>query len=222
VPIGDLLFENGFTESGSQGQHSVDFPECLTRFGVTSKTELRFTAPDYFKTLGSGSGFGSGAGDLTLGVKQQVLATTGGFDAALVVSLSFPTGARTVSSHGYDPELQMPWSHPISKNWTAAGMLSLLWPTEGDRRNLTGQSSFLLDRQINSRWDAFAEYGGAFPQRGGPQHLVHTGTALKLTSNQQLDLHVGFGLSSAAVDHFIGFGYSFQLQTIRRARHDRI
>lgn len=222
MPVGELLFENGFTETGSQGQHSVDFPESLARFGLTPKTELRFSAPDYFKTLNPGSAFASGAGDLALGVKQQVLATTGGFDAALVVSLSFPTGARTVSSHGYDPEVQMPWSHSISKNWTAAGMFSLLWPTQGASRNLTGQSSFLLDRQITSRWDAFIEYGGEFPQRGSPQHLVHTGTAFKITSNQQLDFHVGFGVSSAAVDHFIGFGYSFQLQAIHPARRDRI
>jgi hypothetical protein len=30
-----------------------------------------------------------------------------------------------------------------------------------------------------------------------------------------LDLHVGFGLSSAAVDHFVGVGYSFRFQAVR-------
>jgi hypothetical protein len=221
VPKGTLLFENGFTETGSQRQESFDVPETLTRFGLTAKTELRFGAPDYFGTFTTGNAFGSGTGDLSLGVKQQLVATPAGFDASLVVSMSFPTGAKAVSSHGYDPQLQMPWSHPLSKNWTAAGMFSLLWPTQGASRNLTGQSSFLLDRQITSRWDAFVEYGGSFVQRGGPQHLVHTGTSLKLTPNQQLDFHCGFGLSSAAVGHFIGFGYSFQLQAIRRVKRDR-
>ena len=216
VPSGVLLFENGFTETGNQGQRSFDFPETLTRFGLTSKTELRFSVPDYLQNFNTGSGFGSGWGDLSLGVKQQLVATPGAFDASLVVALSFPTGANTISSHGYDPQLLLPWSHPISKNWTAAGMFSLLWPTEGARRNLTGQASFLLDRQITSRWDAFVEYGGEFPQHGSPQHVLHAGTAFKITSNQQLDFHFGIGLSSAAVDHFIGFGYSFQFQAHRR------
>lgn len=220
VPSGDLLFESGFTETGNQGQRSFDFPETLARFGLTSKTELRFSAPDYFRNFNTGSGFGSGWGDLDLGVKQQLIGTPGGFDASLVVSLSFPTGANTISSHGYDPQAELPWSHPISKNWTAAGMFSLLWPTEGARRNLTGQASFLLDRQITNRWDAFIEYAGYFPQRGGPQHLLHPGTAFKITPNQQLDFHFGFGLSSAAVDHFIGFGYSFQFQAIHREKRD--
>ena len=216
VPSGDLLFENGFTETGSQGQRGFDFPETLTRFGLTSKTELRFTAPDYFQNFSTGRGFGSAWGDLSVGVKRQLVAAPAGFDASLVVTLSFPTGSNIISSHGYDPLLQLPWSHPIFKNWTTAGMFSLLWQTEGSRRNLTGQASFLLDRQFTGRWDGFVEYGGEFPQRGSPQHVLHGGTAFKITSNQQLDFHVGVGLSSAAVDHFIGFGYSFQFQGHRR------
>lgn len=222
VPSGVLLFENGLTETGNQGQRSFDFPETLGRFGLTSNTELRFSAPDYFQNFNVGSAFGFGWGDLSLGVKQQLIATPGGFDASLVVALSFPTGASHISSHGYDPLLQLPWSHPICKNWTTGGMFSLLWPTEGAGRNLRGQASFLLDRQITSRWDAFLEYGGEFPQRGSPPHVLHAGTALKITSNQQLDFHLGVGLSSAAVDHFIGFGYSFQFHVHRQKWIHRI
>jgi hypothetical protein len=46
--------------------------------------------------------------------------------------------------------------------------------------------------------------------------LLHFGTALKIAKQQQIDFHVGVGLSSAAVDHFVGIGYSFRFQTIRR------
>lgn len=214
VPNGSLVFENGLTETGSHGQQSFDVPETLVRFGITAGTEFRFGVPDHYSNFNNGTGFGSGWGDLSLGMKQQLVAGSAGFDASLIVSLSFPTGANAVSSHGYDPQFLLPWSHSISKNWTAAGMFSLLWPTQGKTRNLTGQASFLLDRQIIDRWDAFIEYGGEFPERGGPQHLLHVGTAFKITPNQQLDFHVGFGLSSAAVDHFVGFGYSFQLQAV--------
>jgi hypothetical protein len=40
--------------------------------------------------------------------------------------------------------------------------------------------------------------------------LLHFGTALKVTNNQQLDFHVGVGLTPAAADCIIGFGYSFR------------
>jgi hypothetical protein len=220
VPKDYLLFENGFTETTNGGQTGFDFPETLARFGLTSRTELRLTIPDYFQNFNGGSGSASGWGDTILGLKQQLFATTAGFDASLVVGLSLPSGANRISSHGYDPQFLLPWSHPLSKNWTAAGMFSLLLPTEGARRNVTGQASFLVDRQITGPWDAFIEYGGEFPQRGAPQHILHVGSSYKIASNQQLDFHFGFGLSSAAVDRFVGFGYSFQFQALHIIRQN--
>jgi hypothetical protein len=83
VPSGGLLFENGFTETANQGQRSFDFPETLARFGLTAKTELRFTPPDYFQNFDAGRGLGSWWGDLSLGVKQQLFATSR-FDAAFL------------------------------------------------------------------------------------------------------------------------------------------
>jgi hypothetical protein len=212
VPAGNLQVENGFADTVSQGQQTFDGPETLLRFGVASKTELRLTAPDYFGQ----PGISSGSGDLAVGMKQQLGPAPGGFDVSLVLSLSAPTGARDISSHGYDPFVQLPWSRAVSSNWTAAGMLSVYWLTEQGHRNETGETTFLMDRQLTKTWDAFVEYAGDFPEQGAPRHLVHFGTAWKLTPHQQLDLHAGWGLSAAAVDHFIGVGYSFRVQVVRR------
>ena len=214
VPAGSLQMENGFLETGSQGQSILDGPESLVRFGVAKRTELRFTVPDYFHNLSSGGG--SGFGDFAVGVKEQLGPAPGKFDVSAIVFLSFPAGANGVSSGGYDPGLQVPWSRALSANWTAAGMFSVYWPTQGRNRNVTGESTFLIDRQLAKPWDAFIEYAGDFPEVGGPRHLLHFGTALKITEHQQIDFHVGVGLSSAAVDHLVGIGYSFRFQAVRR------
>jgi len=211
VPPGSLQAENGLTDTVSHGQ-TLDAPETLLRFGVARKTELRLTAPVYFGQVGMSSGFG----DLTIGVKQQLGPTPGRFDVSLVVALSLPTGASAFSSHGHDPLVQLPWSRELSSKWTAAGMLSVYWPTQNGRRNVTGETTFLMDRQLTKTWDAFGEYVGDFPEAGKPRHLAHFGTTVKPTPHQQFDLHVGVGLSSAAVDHFIGIGYSLRLQAVRR------
>jgi hypothetical protein len=216
VPNGSFQAENGFQITNSQGQRSVDGPETLVRFGMASNTELRFSAPDYYFDLPSETGAGSGFGDITIGMKRQLGPTTGGFDVSIIVFLSVPTGAHAVSSHGYDPGLQLPWSRKLSANWSAAGQLALYWPTQADARNLTGESTFLLDRQLTKPLDAFIEYAGDFPQRGGPRHLLHLGVAYKIAPRQQVDIHFGIGLSSAAIDHFIGIGYSFRFQALRR------
>jgi len=215
VSCGSLQFENGFQEAGSGGQRSFDLPETAVRFGIAGKTELRFGAPDYFFNDDTASGFANGLDDLSVGFKQQLGPTRGGFDVSLIPSVSFPTGANLISSHSYDPTVQLPWSRSLTKNWTAAGMFSLMWPTEGALRNLTGQSSVYFDRQLTPSWDAYVEYSGAFPQRGGPQHVIDFGTAYKPTPHQQLDFHCGFGLSATTLDHSIGVGYSVRFQVIR-------
>jgi len=215
VPCGSLQFENGFLETVNAGQRSFDFPETSMRFGITNKTELRFTAPDYFQNDDTSSGFANGFGDLSLGFKRQLGPTRGGFDVSLIPSVSLPTGAKLISSHGYDPTVQLPWSRSVTKSWTAAGMFSIMWPTEGSRRNLTGQASVYFDRQLTQPWDAYIEYSGAFPQRGGPQHMIDLGMAYKISPHQQLDLHYNIGLSAATPDHAIGFGYSVRFQVIR-------
>jgi hypothetical protein len=215
VPCGSLQLENGFQETGNGGQRSFDLPETAVRFGIASKTELRFAAPDYFFNDDTASGFANGFGDLSVGFKQQLGPTRGGFDVSVIPSVSFPTGANLISSHSYDPTVQLPWSRSLTKNWTVAGMFSLLWPTEGAQRNLMGQSSVYFDRQLTPSWDAYVEYSGAFPQRGGPQNVIDFGTVYKPTPNQQLDFHCGFGLSAATPDHSIGLGYSVRFQVIR-------
>lgn len=216
VPSGTLQFENGLLDTAGDGQPSIlDFPETLLRLGIAARTELRLTAPDYFYRIGSAP-VGPGFGDIVIGLKQQIGPTPGGFDLSLVFSLSCPSGARAVSSGGYDPQVQAPWSRQLNANWTAAGMLAAYWPTEGMRRNVTGQSTWELDRQLKSSWDAFVEYAGEFPHRGAPENILHLGTAYRISNNQQLDFHAGFGLSSAAPDRIIGIGYSFRFRAFGR------
>jgi len=210
VPAGSLQAENGLTETTAAGERALDVPETVLRFGMASRTELRLTVPDYFGMIGAASGFG----DLALGMKQQ-LGPVDGFDASVVLTLSLPTGARDFTSHGYDPSVQIPWSRSISKNWTIAGMLSAYFPTDGASRNTTGETTFLFDRQLTKQSDGFVEYVGDFPQRGGPRHLIHIGGSYRPTPHQQIDLHGGAGLSRAAVDHFIGIGYSVRFTVLR-------
>jgi hypothetical protein len=215
VPCGSVQFENGSQETVNSDQRSFDLPETSARFGIANKTEIRLGASDYLNNDDTGSGFANGFGDLSLGFKQQLGPTRGRFDVSLIPSVSLPMGANLISSHGYDAALQLPWSRSLTKNWTAAGQLSVMWPTETARHNATGQSSVYFDRQLTSPWDAYVEYSGAFPQRGGPQHIIDFGTAYKPSPHQQLDFHCGFGLSAAVPDYTIGFGYSVRFQAIR-------
>jgi hypothetical protein len=212
VPCGSLQLENGIQVTGSSGRKSPDFPATSIRFGVAGRTELRFGVPDYVRSDGANE-----LTDLSLGLKRQ-FGPVRGFDLSLIPSLSFPTGSNAISSHGYDPTLLLPYSRALSKSWTLAGQFGVTAPTQSGRHNVSGQASLYFDRQLTAPWDAYVEYAGVFPQRGGPQHLVDFGTAYKLTPYQQLDLHAGVGLSSAVADYQVGFGYSVRFQVVGRGR----
>jgi hypothetical protein len=215
VPQGGLQFENGLLITNTQGQHVLDLPETSIRFGLLSKTELRLEIPDYFHDLPAGTTTTSAFGDVALGFKQQFGPIHKNFDLSAIVFLSFPSGANGVSSHGYDPGLQFPWSYKLTGNWTVGGQVASYWPTLAGKHTFTGESTFLLDRQLTKRWDAFVEYAGDFPQRGGPRHLLHFGSAYKLGLRNQIDFHVCGGFSRAAPDSFVGVGYSFLFRAAR-------
>lgn len=208
VPQTGFQVENGMLFTNSQGQNVLDLPETWLRFGLLEKTELRLAVPDYYHDFSSGPAAASGFGDIALGVKQQ-LGPLYGFNLSTIFFLSMPSGSKEISSHGYDPGLQFPWSHALSTNWTLAGQVAFYWPTEAGKHTFTGETTFYFDRQLTKPWDAFVEYAGDFPERGGSRQILHFGTAYKLTPRQQIDFHVGVGLSPSAPNAFVGFGYSF-------------
>jgi hypothetical protein len=215
VPKGVLQIENGLLVANTQGPPVVDFPETSFRFGLLDKTELRLAAPDCFFNLHAANALTSGFGDLALGVKQQLGPIHKDFNLSVILFLSFPTGAGAISSHGYDPGLQFPWSWSLTSKWTMAGQVAFYWPTMAGKHTFTGESTVYFDRQLTGRWDAFAEYAGDFPDRGSPRHLLHFGTSYKLAPHHQIDLHGAVGLSGAAPDNFVGVGYSLLLRVAK-------
>jgi hypothetical protein len=209
VPQGGLQLESGWQVSDAAGHDSTDGPEALLRYGLLPTTELRLQLPDDYHNLPGGA---SGLGDTSIGVKQQ-LGPAGGFDVSLVGSLSLPTGAHAITSHGYDPSLQLPWSHSLPAGWTVAGQFAAYWPTVSAERNFTREATVLFDRQLTDPWDAFLEYAVDTAQHGGSRQILHAGTAYKLTAHQQIDLHGALGLTSAAARSFFGVGYSYLMLT---------
>jgi len=208
VPQGGLQIEGGLQATDSGGQWTLDAPELLLRYGLLRKTELRLVLPNYSLTLPAGGSSPYGFGDVAVAMEQQ-LGPIGGLDLALIPSISLPSGARAISSGGYDPGVELPWSHALSATWTIAGQLAAYWPTMDGARNYTRELSLLFDRQLDAGWDIFTEYAANVPRHGGSRQLLHLGTTYKPSPHQQIDLHAGFGLTKAAPASLVGLGYSY-------------
>jgi hypothetical protein len=207
VPSFALQVENGIAETSKQSARTFDAPETQLRFGATSSTELRLTLPNAL--IDDQPMSATGVADLTFGLKQQIVKRPRGA-MSVIFTLSVPSGSADVSSHGYDPSLQAPWSVGIKPRWTLAGMFSISGPTVDGRRTAMGQVSILVDRELTARWNTFLEYSVDIPQTSSATHLLHTGAAFKATHAQQLDVHVGVGLSGG-LDWLVGGGYSLRI-----------
>jgi Putative MetA-pathway of phenol degradation len=208
VPQLGLQIEGGLQATDNAGQWTLDAPELLLRYGLLRKTELRLVVPNYVLTLPAERSSPHGFGDMAVAIEQQ-LGPIGGFDLALIPSISLPSGARAISSGGYDPGLQLPWSRALSATWTIAGQLAAYAATVNGARNYTRELSLLFDRQLDAGWDIFTEYAADVPRRGGSRQLLNLGTTYKPSSHHQIDLHAGFGLTKAAPACLVGLGYSY-------------
>jgi hypothetical protein len=212
VPQGGLQIENGVLAANLGNGTTVDLPESNIRYGLLPRTELRIMVPDYFYSLTTSAAVASGFSDTAFGVKQQ-LGPLSGFDVSIIAFSSVPTGANQISTHGYDPGLQIPWSHGLAGSWTMAGQIAAYWPTVAGRHDYTAEATVLLDRTLNAHIDVFAEFAMDSPQRGGSRQQLHAGTTYRFASNQQLDFHIAAGLSRAAPENYVGVGYSILLRT---------
>jgi hypothetical protein len=208
VPYGSLQVENGADWTSSRGSNVISGSGTRIRLGVAQCTEVLADVPAYFYSLNGRAS--SGFSEFVVSVKRE-LPVPFGFHLSATSGLGFPTGASKISSHGYDPYIQFPWSRPISDNWSLHGMFTVTWFTSQHANDPTFEPTFSLEREFGPTHDLFAEYVGDYPNHARPSQILDAGGSWRVTRLQQIDFHAGFGLNRSSPDHFLGIGYSFRL-----------
>ena len=208
VPYGSLQAENGVDWTVRQGSNVVSGTTTRLRLGVAQCTEVLADVPTYFYSLNGRAS--SGFSDFVVSIKRE-LPVPFGFHLSATGGLGFPTGASKISSHGYDPYIQFPWSRRLTDDWSLQGMFTVTWFTSQHTSNPTFEPTLSLERDLGPTRDLFVEYVGDYPNHARPAQILDGGGSWRVTRLQQLDFHVGFGLNSSSPDHFFGIGYSFRL-----------
>ncbi len=208
VPYGSPQAENGVDWTVLQGSNVLSGTTTRLRLGIAQCTEVSADVPTYFYSLNGRAS--SGFSDLIVSIKYE-LAVPYGFHLSATGGLGFPTGASKISSHGYDPYIQFPWSRRLTDDWSLHGMFTVTWFTSQHIINPTFEPTLSLQRDLGPTRDLFVEYVGDYPDHARPSQILDGGGSWRVTRLQQLDFHVGFGLNSSSPDHFFGIGYSFRL-----------
>jgi hypothetical protein len=211
VPVGSLQNENGINIGRRDGAEIFDGTNSRLRLGVGPCVELLIDMPNYVGTLRGGGA--SGFSDVAPAVKWQVSPIPGKFDFSITVGTALPTGANVIAGPGVQPYMQFPWSVDLGKGWAITGMETNFF-TLSSTSTFANESTFVIEKEITERSFIFVEYVGHYPLNGGAGHLFNSGGGYRITSDQQVDFHVAFGLNHNAPTYTFGIGYSFRLDRL--------
>ena len=208
VPTGSLQNENGANLTARDGGRTVDGTNTRWRLGVAPCLELLVDLPSYVGNVRASGA--SGFTDVAPAIKWQVSPIPGKFDLSVVVGAALPTGAVDIAGRGTQPYVQLPWSYELHDGWGVSGMLTEFFrPEEITTKHIT-EATFVLEKKLNERFSVFTEYVGDYPEGAGPTQLINSGGLYHLSSKEQIDFHVAFGLNRNAPAYTFGVGYSFR------------
>lgn len=204
VERGRVQIETGLAWTRVDPDTSVlDLPEALLRIGVGASLELRVQPSDWLRGAGP-QGTHSGWLDSAIGLRWQV--SGGSHDLSLRGTVYVPNGSTAWSDDKVDPEAAVSWAHELGGGWSASATVSA--------RRFTSVAttvvfpSLSVEHTLGAHASTFLEYGGSIADGRLPIHQVDHGYTWLPNPDTQVDVSVGFGLSSLAPDFFVAVGFS--------------
>jgi hypothetical protein len=207
--------EGGFT-SASDDEDGVEtndirFPQVLARIGLARRFELRVGADgfvtDAVRTDGQPltqrtSGFSA----VTIGGKYVLRESEGGLALAVIPILAIPSGSDAFGG-SVDPAIKFTWAHGLPAGFDVSGNFNFASVDNYGHRDFLRVASVSFSRELAPKWEGFWEFVSAF-DGGSCACTFDTGVTRLFGKNFQLDVEGGWGLTNAATDWFVGFGFA--------------
>src|SRR6516165_2514099 len=216
VPFGSFQSENGINTYSRDGGREIDGTNTRWRLGIAQCLEVFVDVPTYFANIKAPGS--SGWTDVAPAVKWQISPVPGKIELSVTTGLFFPTGTAGIAGRGAQPYMQFPWSWELRDGWGLSGMFTEFFRPELTVKRVT-ETTFVIEKKVTERLSLFTEYVGDYPEGFGPILLLNSGGMYHLTSNQQVDFHVAFGLNHNSPSYTVGVGYSFRVDGLFAAKH---
>jgi hypothetical protein len=147
--------------------------------------------------------------------KRQLFVQSPSFSVSVAAGVGVPSRGMSVADRGYHPYLQFPWSRSIAEDWSVNGMVTVTWSTVA--KSIL-EPTLVIEHEFG-RGDLFAEYIGDYTGHHRASQVIDGGGGWHFTSTQQLDFHVGIGLTRSSVHHYVGVGYSLRVDGLFGRHH---
>jgi hypothetical protein len=208
VGRGFVQFETGTTLEFDRGGKTMTAPLGLVRIGVGDRVEIRVSGDGFVAARDA-----RGVSDMEIGAKVRLLhSEKWGFDAAVIPVITVPTGSAAMSSGAYDPTLKLTYAKSLGRGFDLSGNFNVSRVTDGG--DVYGQRAYSVSvgHDLGGNFGAYWEaYGFSQVEKDGrAAWTLDTGVSRGLGANMQVDVEVGRGLTEAAPDWFVGFGFALR------------
>ncbi len=222
VPVGRFQLESGVSwETQEDGVESVAVGEVLLRWSWRERLELRLGLPSWERVSGSRTPV-QGFGDPEVGVKVELFragksGALRGFDGAILLGTTVPTGEELVSSGSWQPV------GILLAAWDLGGGRSLGmnagWERlqDGSERFLRNWFTAVFGFELGAKTGGFLEIVRSDPEdlAGQKTIVLQAGLTYLLREDLQVDFRVARRATSQGPDLGVGIGFSAHFDRAR-------
>ena len=183
------------------GLRQLSLPNAELRYGVGNDVEV-FVSGLSWISADLGPSDASGIGDISLGTKIALGASSEKLKTAVLFLVSAPTGDQEFSSDSWDPSLGFVWSYNGSV--PLAGTARITHRDGG----IGFDNGLKLPVQLNERQTVFVEWEANIPASGSSTHWLNSGFQWLLSDDVQVDFAIDLSLTEFGDDYRFGVGFS--------------
>jgi hypothetical protein len=186
-------------------------PTALMRIGVAPRIELRVGADGFLVADLGRLDRTTGFSDVEIAAKCRLFDQDQiGFDLALLPILSLPVGSERFSSGTYDPTIKIAWARALPAGFDISGNINISAVSDPGGRFNQDALSVSVGHDLPAGFGAYGEvYGFSRIDRDGGEAIIfNAGVSRPIGGRMQFDLEAGRGLTAAAPDWFVGFGFA--------------
>ncbi len=219
VPKKWMQFEFGIgKQENKPGDIGFQHPTLLSKYGLNKRVELRLIttlASNHFYNGSAVKQKESGLEPVEIGAKialweeNKLLPKT-----SLIFHFAIPTlASKKFRADKLAPNFRFTMQNSITNNIAIGYNLGAEW--DGYNKEATWIYTFAPGFNIGKKWYGYVEAFGFISKMDKPQHSLDAGIAYYVTPNFKLDLSSGIGISAAAPDWYVAFGWSVRFKAVK-------
>ncbi|HNQ12997.1 MAG TPA: transporter [Bacteroidia bacterium] len=208
VPKGFFQAEIGLLYGNTNDKFPIDIyaiPSALFRYGITPRIEARLITE--YLSFKDKSASQSGLAPIAVGSKVNVLQENGVIpEVAILGHVSIKDAASEIFRQNYfAPDIRASLSHTLTEQFSLGYNIGLEWDGYTGKNN--GLYTVAIGYSISDHFGTYAEVFGLI-LKGETINGLDAGFTYLLSSNTQLDISAGTGISEKDKSYYISVGFS--------------